>query len=277
MDAKLETYYVVKAWMSNNLGIKGVDVPVFAIIHGFTQDGSWYTGGVKYIMSLTSASDSTIRRSLDKLVEMELIKRRQFVMNNVTFNEFQANDYTIVKMTKGSQNDQGGVVKMTKTLSQNDESIPKMTNNIINTIDNNIIYNKEILQISRTEVVELIFGTDRLFYNIAKMFVELYVKNVEEKGGLSAKVSRTKYKAAVTPIRLMMEKDGITQEQFRLIYDFLNSPQGDFWKANILSTKKMRDKANTLILQAKRDTTNGKQATTEQQLSNAEKAIAMFK
>ncbi|MDM5333411.1 hypothetical protein QUF56_09250 [Ureibacillus composti] len=50
-------------------------------------------------------------------------------------------------------------------------------------------------------------------------------------------------------IRLMMERDERTEEQIRYLIEW--SQSNSFWKSNILSTKKLREKATTLIRQIK--------------------------
>lgn len=50
-------------------------------------------------------------------------------------------------------------------------------------------------------------------------------------------------------IRLMMEQDDRTAEQIEYLIDW--SQANSFWKSNILSTKKLREKATTLIRQIK--------------------------
>ncbi|MEG7619463.1 hypothetical protein [Enterococcus faecalis] len=50
-------------------------------------------------------------------------------------------------------------------------------------------------------------------------------------------------------IRLMMEQDERTVEQIEYLIDW--SQDNSFWKSNILSTKKLREKATTLIRQIK--------------------------
>ncbi|MEY9980443.1 hypothetical protein [Lysinibacillus sp. RC79] len=52
-------------------------------------------------------------------------------------------------------------------------------------------------------------------------------------------------------IRLMMEQDNRTVEQIEYLIDW--SQENQFWKSNILSTKKLREKATTLIRQIKAD------------------------
>ena len=47
----------------------------------------------------------------------------------------------------------------------------------------------------------------------------------------------------------MIENDNTSREQIRQAYDFLKSKEGEFWKSNILSTKKLREQIDQLIAQ----------------------------
>lgn len=49
----------------------------------------------------------------------------------------------------------------------------------------------------------------------------------------------------------MIDIDGYTVEQISFIIDW--SQASEFWQANILSAKKLRDKMPTLVAQARRD------------------------
>ena len=94
------------------------------------------------------------------------------------------------------------------------------------------------------------------YFEIAKAFNQLFIKNLKEKNAPAADQKNAKYKAYVDPIRLMMTKDGITKEQMTKVFKYLDSPQGEFWKPNILSTSKLREKFQQLILKSQ---ANGKQ------------------
>ncbi|WKT76974.1 hypothetical protein [Lysinibacillus fusiformis] len=59
-------------------------------------------------------------------------------------------------------------------------------------------------------------------------------------------------------IRLMMEQDNRTVEAIEYLIDW--SQENPFWKSNILSTKKLREKATTLIRQIKADKAKESQA-----------------
>ncbi|MGN4124864.1 hypothetical protein ACMGD3_07585 [Lysinibacillus sphaericus] len=61
-------------------------------------------------------------------------------------------------------------------------------------------------------------------------------------------------------IRLMMEQDDRTEEQIEYLIDW--SQENSFWKSNILSTKKLREKTTTLIRQIKADKAKAEEAKT---------------
>jgi predicted transcriptional regulator len=54
----------------NKLELKGKDLLVYALIHGFCQDGeSKFTGSISYISNWLGISKSTVQEILSKLVK----------------------------------------------------------------------------------------------------------------------------------------------------------------------------------------------------------------
>lgn len=87
------------------------------------------------------------------------------------------------------------------------------------------------------------------YYEIAMYFRDLFYKNMKLIGGRTNNLDNAKFGAWVTPIRLMFETDKVTKEQLREVYKFLDKE--DFWRDKIQSTKKLREKFNTLYNQLK--------------------------
>jgi hypothetical protein len=94
------------------------------------------------------------------------------------------------------------------------------------------------------------------YFDIALAFQKLFIKNLEEKNSPTKNQTGAKFLSYVEPIRLMFENDGVKLEQVQSVFKYLNSPQGEFWKSNILSTKKLREKFPQLVLKSK-ETLNG--------------------
>ena len=95
------------------------------------------------------------------------------------------------------------------------------------------------------------------YFEIAKAFQELFIKNLTEKNSSCVNQKNAKFGNYVDPIRLMMTKDEITKEQLTSVFKYLDSPQGEFWKPNILSTSKLREKFQQLIMKANEKSKNG--------------------
>ena len=72
------TYYTVQAWMVNDLGLKGNELALYAIIYGFSQDGrSEFSGSISYIQEWLGCSKNTAKKAISNLVGRGLIKRKQ--------------------------------------------------------------------------------------------------------------------------------------------------------------------------------------------------------
>lgn len=92
-----ESYYQVNGWMLNRLQLKGVELDVYAIIYGFSQDGeSSFTGSLQYLSDFTNSTKPTVIKALKSLVEKGYIVKNQNQANGVKFNTYQA-DLEVVK------------------------------------------------------------------------------------------------------------------------------------------------------------------------------------
>ncbi len=106
---------------------------------------------------------------------------------------------------------------------------------------------KPFLKIDKAEIPESYLG----HYQWALKFQELFLKNLKNKGAPTKKIEMAGFKECLAPIRLMLEKDGVSEGQLQLAYDLLNGSD-EFWKGIILGTNKLREKIGQLIAQAKK-------------------------
>jgi hypothetical protein len=85
---------------------------------------------------------------------------------------------------------------------------------------------------------------------IALSFWRLIKSNVQSMGGSVAQIENANVKNWVTPIRLMMDKDGITIEQLRTVKKALDPKEPNhskFWVATCLSTDSLRRNFNKIM------------------------------
>lgn len=87
------------------------------------------------------------------------------------------------------------------------------------------------------------------YYKIAESFQKLFYENLKEVRGRTYNVENARFGKWVNPIRLMMEKEGVTKEQLIEVWNYLKND--GFWKDKVQSTAKLRQKFNTLYNQLK--------------------------
>jgi len=104
----------------------------------------------------------------------------------------------------------------------------------------------------RTQIItprfEVKLSSDQIkYFEIAEHFRNLFIKNLTEKEAPIRDQKNATYKNYVDPIRLCVERDEFTMDNLRDAYEYLDSPAGEFWKTNILSTSKLREQMPKLI------------------------------
>ena len=98
------TYFIVFSWMQNQLGLKGTERDVFAIIYGFSQDGvNKFTGSLNYISSFLKVSRQSVINALASLIEKDYIIKEQSVINNVKCNSYKVNLEVVKNFDRVSQ------------------------------------------------------------------------------------------------------------------------------------------------------------------------------
>ena len=79
-------YITIQAYMVTELGLSGNNLIIYALIHGFCKDGVHeFKGSINYICEWTNLTRNTVIAILKQLVESELLAKRTYTENNVTF------------------------------------------------------------------------------------------------------------------------------------------------------------------------------------------------
>lgn len=94
MEPKIrdENYYIIHGWMIRELHLKGIDLSVYAIIYGFSQDGETvFSGSVQYLCDFCGGcSRPTVINALKRMTEAGLLRKDTQTVNGVTFNRYSA-------------------------------------------------------------------------------------------------------------------------------------------------------------------------------------------
>ena len=105
------------------------------------------------------------------------------------------------------------------------------------------------------------------YISSAQAFRELFSANLTEAGATTANIDKAKG-SWIDDIRLIIEADKYTFDDLSGVYAFLQV--NEFWKKNILSTSKLREKMDKLKMEGKSNATNrkfGKEATSLNELA----------
>ncbi len=104
------------------------------------------------------------------------------------------------------------------------------------------INNKLLSEIKISDVPE----DYKKYFKTVIMFWELFIDNLKELNINSIDLLKAKYHNWITPIRLMIEKKECDYKELAEIYKFLQTDK--FWRQNIRSTEKLRQKRETLLI-----------------------------
>ena len=77
-------YINVQGWMVSKLKLKGNELMIFAVIHGYSQDGvNKYRGSISYIAKFMSISRRSVVTIISKLVDKEYILKEEKSSGNL--------------------------------------------------------------------------------------------------------------------------------------------------------------------------------------------------
>lgn len=149
-----KNYMVIQSFMVSDLGLKGNELLIYAIIFGFSQTtGQAFHGSLTYLESWTNSTRPTVVACLKSLVKKGFLEKEEQTINGVK----RCNYYVVDNPTDGKEAPQEVVKKLNggskKTLrgvvkNFNGGSKKTLPNNILynivdNIVDNNIVENAE--------------------------------------------------------------------------------------------------------------------------------------
>ena len=95
-----DNYILIQGWMINELGLKGTDLLVYAIIYGFSQDNeNMYCGTRQYLADWCGCTVRSIQTSLNSLVEKEYITKYEEEHNHIKYVSYAVNFTTREKIS----------------------------------------------------------------------------------------------------------------------------------------------------------------------------------
>ena len=105
MFVRSSNYVTILSPMITVLKLKGNELLIFALIHGFSQDGqSTFKGSLQYLIEWTGLDKTTIIRLLKQLVEKRVIKKIEYEENKIKRCEYVSNYWEILEDSTRLQN-----------------------------------------------------------------------------------------------------------------------------------------------------------------------------
>lgn len=132
------SYINIQSFMVTDLGLKGNELLVYAIIYGFSQaEGTYFNGSIQYLADWTNSTRQGIIKNIKSLIDKGLIEKvgenQQKQINYYKANKGVNKVDQSTKFTPTSkQSLQGESTEFTGTSKQS------LHNNIYNKLDNNI-------------------------------------------------------------------------------------------------------------------------------------------
>ena len=84
-----ENYINISGWMVTELGLKGNELLVYAIIYGFSQaEEQVFGGSLQYLADWTNSTKQGVIKNLKALVEKGLLGKNEKILNGVRFCEY---------------------------------------------------------------------------------------------------------------------------------------------------------------------------------------------
>lgn len=156
---------LLQGWMITELGLSGVELITYALIYGFSQiEGHTFNGSREYIAKWANVSESTIKRTFNKLEEKGLIIRK--------FNDGRTTSYSVVHevidtvmknlstrlkmnpLDSSIESEPGSICTDTQVNMNQGGCNMTPNNNIYNNKDNNIINNEKSSEPIEEEATE---------------------------------------------------------------------------------------------------------------------------
>ena len=73
---KINGYINIQSWMVTELNLKGNELLIYAIIHGFSQDGQGiFNGSIQYLAEWTNSTKQGVIKNLKSLQEKGLVEK----------------------------------------------------------------------------------------------------------------------------------------------------------------------------------------------------------
>lgn len=227
------------------LGAIQQSIAIRLLLHANHKDNEWFDNGQQKMIVIKRGQLITSRASIkkwfnnDPLVTDQRIRTTLTKLEKLEFLTKEAtNHYTLITLCH--YNDYQSLRETTNQRSNQAPTKEQPSNNQALTTNNHVNHDNQ-LKDNSPKSKKRIYNVDSIHYQLAEYLFEEMKKNNPE-------ARNPDFNKWANDIRLMMEIDKRKEEQVRNMITW--SQSNDFWKGNILSAKKLRDKYDQMKVQA---------------------------
>ena len=87
-----DKFYCVYGWMTKELGLRGSERDVFAVIYSFSAFCGEFTGGAQYLADRTGVSRQSVCAGLKKLLQKDLLTKTEYVKQGLKYCNYRVSD-----------------------------------------------------------------------------------------------------------------------------------------------------------------------------------------
>lgn len=128
-----QSYYTIQYWMINELGLKGLELNIYAIIYGFSRDHSGvFMGSRNYLATFTNSTKAGVDKALKGLLKKNLLEKKEYINRGIKYCIYVAKE--VANLVSYQSTELGGVANSVSQGSQ--LSCP---NNIEDNIEDNTL------------------------------------------------------------------------------------------------------------------------------------------
>ena len=243
-------HYVVIQWfMIHELGLKGNELMIYAVIYGYSQDKeTQYRGGISYLMEWTSSTKQSVIKCLNSLKAKGLIVGEEKQVGMKRYVNYRAVEPRYIadieqgKQSLPSNNDEVNKVyldgekslpsEVNKVYLDGEKSLP--INNINNTIHNKLLNNntpitptggRKTIKDTNLDILTTLLHDYDFSQQIEAKLVEWYSYKAEQK----KKITPIGMKSQLTKVDNMINSIGENSVIYVLDESMANNYQGMIW------------------------------------------------
>ena len=222
MNGKKNYYAIIPASVRYDDELSDGTKLLYGEITALSNEKGYCWASDSYFAELYNVSKSTIQRRFKQLEEKGYIKRE-------------------IVYEKGTRKIAHRYTHLCDSPIRKNEHSPIRKNERDNITDINTTLNNTVNKRSSRKRV---YDEDSVYYQLAlRLYKKILENNPEHK--------KPNLQNWANDVRLMIERDNRTEEQIAYLIDWVQNDS--FWKSNILSIKKLREKYDQLVIRVKED------------------------